>query len=44
MLYVFFFQVNNIHVKNRKMYILYDIEASEKVIIQLAKKNMFIMK
>ncbi|CXI53187.1 DNA-directed RNA polymerase III subunit RPC6, putative [Plasmodium berghei] len=25
-------QVNNIHVKNRKMYILYDIEASEKVI------------
>ncbi|SBT78856.1 DNA-directed RNA polymerase III subunit RPC6, putative [Plasmodium ovale] len=25
-------QVNNIHVKNRKMYILYDLEASEKVI------------
>ncbi|GAW83007.1 DNA-directed RNA polymerases III 39 kDa polypeptide [Plasmodium gonderi] len=24
--------VNNIHVKNRKMYILYDLEASEKVI------------
>ncbi|VWU48899.1 DNA-directed RNA polymerase III subunit RPC6, putative [Hepatocystis sp. ex Piliocolobus tephrosceles] len=25
-------QVNNIHVKNRKMYILYDLEASDKVI------------